>query len=133
MPEETPHVETVLGRGDLITAVVIPASAHARRSRYVKVRDRASFEFALTSAAVALETDAGVIRHARVAVGGVATKPWRLPRVEAALVGARAGDDALRAATARATEGAMPRGRNAFKVELLRRTIVRALQLVETT
>jgi xanthine dehydrogenase YagS FAD-binding subunit len=130
LPGDTPHVETVLEPGDLITAVVIPASGHARRSHYVKVRDRASFEFALVSTAVALDTEGPVIRQARVAVGGVATKPWRLPRVEEALVGRHASADVFHIAAARAVEGAEPRRQNAFKVELIKRTIERALEIV---
>ena len=130
MPGDAPDAETVLEAGDLITAVLIPASAHARRSYYLKVRDRASFEFALVSAAVALDVDEGVIRRARVAAGGVATKPWRLPAVEQALVGQRIDDRLFHAAAALAAEGAEPRGHNAFKIELLKRTVERALRTV---
>ena len=130
VPDDTPDVETVLAPGDLITTVVIPASRHARRSHYLKVRDRASFEFALVSAAVALEVDGAMIRQARVAVGGVATKPWRLPAVEAMLVGHRIHAELFAAAAARAVDGAEPRAQNAFKVELLRRTVERALRTV---
>ena len=130
VPGDAPEIETVLEPGDLITAVLIPASAHARRSHYLKVRDRASFEFALVSAAVALDIDAAVIRQARVAIGGVATKPWRLPAVEHALVGHRVDDELFHAAAARAADGAEPRRHNAFKVELLKRTVERALRTV---
>jgi xanthine dehydrogenase YagS FAD-binding subunit len=130
VPGDAPEVETVLEPGDLITAVLIPASAHARRSHYLKVRDRASFEFALVSAAVALDIDTAVIRQARVAIGGVATKPWRLPAVEHALVGHRVDDELFHAAAARAADGAEPRRHNAFKVELLKRTVERALRTV---
>jgi xanthine dehydrogenase YagS FAD-binding subunit len=130
LPGDTPHVETVLEAGDLITAVTIPASAHARRSHYLKVRDRASFEFALTSAAVALDVADGTIRQARVAVGGVATVPWRLPRVEAALMGRPLETGVVREAAARAADGAEARGRNAFKIALLERTVERALLTV---
>jgi xanthine dehydrogenase YagS FAD-binding subunit len=126
-----PHVETVLGRGDLITAVVIPASRCARRSHYLKVRDRASFEFALASAAVGLDVeDDGLIVQARVAVGGVATTPWRLRQVEQALVGERVSRVVVSAAAGRAAEGAVARPGNAFKIELLKRTVARALQHV---
>jgi xanthine dehydrogenase YagS FAD-binding subunit len=130
VPGDTPHLETVLEPGDLITAVVIPASAWARRSHYLKVRDRASFEFALASAAVALDADGGTIRQARVAVGGVATTPWRLPRVEQALAGRPLRAEVLHAAAARAGDGAGPRPHNAFKVELLARVVERALRAV---
>ena len=129
LPGDTPHIETALAPGDLITAVVIPASPFARRSVYLKVRDRASFEFAISSAAVGLALDEGVIREARVTVGGVATKPWRLRHVEAALGGQRAGPDVFREAAAHAADGAEPRAQNAFKVELLRRTVARALAM----
>jgi xanthine dehydrogenase YagS FAD-binding subunit len=130
VPGDTPHLETVLEAGDLITAVVIPASGHARRSHYLKVRDRASFEFAIVSAAVALEVDGAMIRQARVAVGGVATKPWRLPAVEEKLVGHRVHEELFRVAAAHAADGAQPRAQNAFKVELLRRAVERALRTV---
>jgi xanthine dehydrogenase YagS FAD-binding subunit len=129
-PGDTPHIETVLQPGEMITGIDVPASAAARRSHYLKVRDRASFEFALVSAAVALEIDAGSIRSARVAAGGVGTRPWRLPEVEAALIGKSADPDTLRAAADRAGEGARPAGSNGFKVVLLRRTVLRALQTV---
>jgi len=123
LPGSTPHIQTVLEPGEVITA--IPA---ARRSHYLKVRDRASFEFALVSAAVALELDAGRIRQARVALGGVGTKPWRVPRVEAALAGARLEAKALRKAAALATQGARGHGHNDFKIELMQRAIVRAVE-----
>jgi xanthine dehydrogenase YagS FAD-binding subunit len=128
VPGDTPHVETVLEPGDLLTAVLIPASRPSTRSHYLKVRDRASFEFALVSAAVALDTEGGTIRHARVAAGGVATKPWRLRQVEDALIGRSVHVDVFRAAAERAGDGAEPRRWNAFKVELLERTVERALQ-----
>ena len=129
VPGDTPEVETSLAPGELIVAIDVPSGPAARRSRYLKVRDRASFEWSIAAAAVALDLDGdGVVRDVRIAVGGVATKPWRLSTVEAALRGrtltvALAGDVA-----ALATEGAAPRGRNAYKVELIRRTVARALQ-----
>src|SRR5919112_1336717 len=88
LPADTPHIETVLEPGEVIAAITVPASPVARRSHYLKLRDRASFEFAVVSAAVAIEMDGGRIGQARVALGGVGSKPWRVPRVEAALVGA---------------------------------------------
>ena len=106
----------------------MPASPVARRSHYLKVRDRASFEFAVVSAAVALEMDGGRIRQARVALGGVGTKPWRVPRVEAALAGADLDQTELRSAAALAAEGAQGRGHNDFKIELMQRAIVRAVE-----
>src|SRR5918995_1268105 len=128
LPGDTPHIETVLERGEVITAITIPASPVARRSHYLKVRDRASFEFAVVSAAVALEMDSGRIRQARVALGGVGTKPWRVPRVEAALAATTLDPSALRPAAALAAEGAQGRGYNDFKIELMQRAIVRAVE-----
>jgi xanthine dehydrogenase YagS FAD-binding subunit len=128
LPGDTPHIETVLEPGEVITAIAVPASPTARRSHYLKVRDRASFEFAVVSAAVALEVDGRRIRQARVALGGVGTKPWRVPRVEAALAGAGLDPAALRSAAALAAEGAQGRGHNNFKIELIQRAIVRALE-----
>src|SRR3954449_12316690 len=98
LPGDMPHIETVLEPGEVITAITVPASPVARRSHYLKVRDRASFEFAVVSAAVALDIDGGRIRAARVALGGVGTKPWRVPRVEAALSGESLEPAALRRA-----------------------------------
>src|ERR687891_295919 len=121
-------LETVLEPGEVIAAITVPASPAARRSHYLKVRDRASFEFAVVSAAVALEMDGTRIRQARVALGGVGTKPWRLPRVEAALAGVSLDPAALRPAAALAAEGAQGRGHNDFKIELMQRAIVRAVE-----
>ena len=112
----------------MITAITVPASAARLRSHYLKVRDRASFEFAVVSAAVALELDGRRIRQARVALGGVGTKPWRLPRVEAALVGGGRDPAAVRLAATLAAEGAQGRGHNDFKIELMQRAIVRAVE-----
>ncbi|MBV9328389.1 MAG: FAD binding domain-containing protein [Chloroflexi bacterium] len=128
LPESTPHLETVLEPGEVIAAVMVPASPLARRSHYLKVRDRASFEFALVSAAVALDLDGDRIRQARVALGGVGTKPWRAREVEAALVGSSLDPAALRGAAAYAARGAQGYGHNNFKIELMQRVIVRAVQ-----
>jgi xanthine dehydrogenase YagS FAD-binding subunit len=128
LPGDTPHIETVLEAGEVITAIILPASPMARRSHYLKVRDRASFEFAVVSAAVALDMDGGNIRQARVALGGVGSKPWRVPLVEAALGGSSLDPAALRAAAAFAAEGAQGRGHNDFKIELMQRAIVRAVE-----
>ena len=130
LPTDKPDVETVLERGELISAIVIPDRPFARRSHYLKVRDRASFEFALASAAVALDVERDTIKAARVAVGGVATKPWRLTEVERALGGQRVDAQTFHAAAARAGEGAELRPGNAFKLELMRRTVERALLTV---
>jgi xanthine dehydrogenase YagS FAD-binding subunit len=128
LPADTPHIETVLEPGEVITALTVPASALARRSHYLKVRDRASFEFAVVAAAVALEMDGSRIRQARVALGGVGTKPWRVRRVESALAGKSLEPAALREAAALAAEGARGYGHNDFKIELMQRAIVRALE-----
>src|SRR5438552_14124479 len=128
LPGDTPHIETVLEPGEVITAIMVPASPVARRSHYLKVRDRASFEFAVVSAAVALDMDGDQIRQARVALGGVGTKPWRAPQVEAALVGASLEPGVLRGAAVLAAQGAQGRGHNDFKIELMQRAIVRAVE-----
>jgi xanthine dehydrogenase YagS FAD-binding subunit len=128
LPGDTPHIETALAAGEMIEAVTVAESPAARNSHYLKVRDRSSFEFALVSAAVALDADGGTVRDIRVAAGGVGARPWRLPEVEAALHGARLNDGALREASARAGVGARPTEQNQFKLTLLRRTVLRALQ-----
>lgn len=130
LPGDAPHLEADLQPGEVITAIEVPATAASRRSHYLKVRDRASFEFALVSAAVGLDLDGTTIREARIAMGGVGTKPWRMPQVEAALRGARLEAAVLRSAAARATEGANPRAHNRFKLELMQHTLVRALETV---
>ncbi|MDQ0380435.1 FAD binding domain-containing protein [Amycolatopsis thermophila] len=126
-PGDTPEVEHDLHTGELITEVVVPRLDWADRSTYVKVRDRQSYEFALCSAAVAVDVRDGVVADARVAVGGVATVPWRLPAVEAALRGAPATEESFAQAASLAVEGAEPLPENGFKLSLLPRTIVRAL------
>jgi xanthine dehydrogenase YagS FAD-binding subunit len=130
VPGNSPHIETVLQPGEMITGIDIPASPAASRSHYLKVRDRSSFEFAIVSAAVALDIDGGTIRSARIAAGGVGTKPWRLTEVEAALTGKPATASTLQQAAAQAGEGAKPASMNGFKPLLLRRTVLRALQTV---
>jgi len=129
-PGSTPDQEHSLGRGALITAVEVPIVPELRRSGYLKVRDRESFEFAIASAAVALDVVAGTVRAARVAVGGVATVPWRLPAVEQALVGRIASADLWRTAASHAADGAKPLTENGFKVELIKRTVERQLAAV---
>jgi len=127
---EDPARETVLEHGELITAVEMPAVPWLARSTYLKVRDRASYEFALASAAVALDLEGGRggrIRSARVALGGVATKPWRSREAEQALTGAKADEAAFRAAADAALQGARPQKHNGFKIKLAKRTLVRAL------
>ncbi len=124
---EDPARESVLEHGELITAVELPAVPWFARSTYLKIRDRASYEFALASAAVALDLDRGHIRAARVALGGVATKPWRSREAEQALTGAKPGEATFRAAAEAALKDARPQHDNGFKVELAKRTLARAL------
>lgn len=126
-PGETPDVEVALEHGELITHIVIPHLPAARRSHYLKVRDRASYEFALASAAVILDLDAGTIRAARLGLGGIATKPWRAIEAEHFLTGREASDGTFADAAAIALAGAVSREHNHFKIELAQRTIVRAL------
>jgi xanthine dehydrogenase YagS FAD-binding subunit len=128
LPGADPHLETVLEPGEVIAAITVPPRLAGRRSHYLKVRDRASFEFAVVSAAVALDMDGNRIREARVALGGVGTRPWRVPEVEAALTGASFDPAALRSAAALAAEGARGHGSNDFKIELMQRAIVRAVE-----
>ena len=127
-PGDTPHIETNLRSGELITGFTVPPLPWARRSLYLKIRDRQSYEFALASAAVALDIDGGTVREARIALGGVSALPWRAREAEAALKGKAADEASFKAGAAAAFAGAQPRKHNAFKAELGRRTLVRALQ-----
>ncbi|MFB8757511.1 FAD binding domain-containing protein [Streptomyces nigra] len=127
LPGATPEVENVLRPNELVTGITVPRSPWAAHSLYLKVRDRQSYEFALTSAAVALHLRGRTIVNARIAVGGVATRPWRLTAVERALTGRPATSATFEAAVAGAADGARPREHNRFKPALLRRTLVRAL------
>ena len=129
LPGDTPHLEHTLHPGELILEVRVPGGPHARRARYLKVRDRASYEFALVSTAAALHVEDGVIREARLAVGGVGTRPWRLRACEAALTGKAPDRRAFEAAAELALEGARPLSGNRYKLELLPRTMVRALEM----
>lgn len=128
LPGNTPDRETVLSKGELITHVVLPQSALARHSHYLKVRDRSSYEFALASAAVALEMNGGSIAQARVGLGGIATVPWRSFEAEAALTGKPANRETFQAAAEAALAAAVPYKFNAFKIELAKRTLVLALE-----
>jgi xanthine dehydrogenase YagS FAD-binding subunit len=130
LPYDHPERETVLEHGELVVAVDLPASPFAARSRYLKVRDRASYAFATVSVAAALDIQDGIIRAARIALGGVAPKPWRAYEAEKILVGQPPQEAVYRAAAVEATRGAQPQRYNAFKVELTQRTIVRALVAV---
>ena len=126
LPGDTPHVETVLEPGEMITNVVLPPPP-AGRQLYRKVRDRASYEFALVSVAVIVATEGETITAARVAFGGVAHKPWRSPEAEAALMGRAATMATFRAAADAAMANAVGRGQNDFKIELAKRTLCRTL------
>lgn len=128
LPGDSPEKETVLEHGELITAVDLPAIEDGSRQLYVKVRDRASYEFALASVAAAVWMNAdGTIRRAAISLGGVATKPWRSADAEKVLAGAKPGEAAFSDAAAAALNGASALKYNGFKVELARRAIVRTL------
>lgn len=133
LPSDTPDREHPLEHGELIVAIEVPAAPVARRSLYLKVRDRESYEFALVSVAVALRVDRGKIGEVRLALGGVATKPWRARRAEEVLVGAPAESASFARAALEELTPAVPRRLNAFKVELAERTIVRALEMALRT
>lgn len=126
-PESTPHVETALQPGDLITGFVVPAGPWTRRSLYLKIRDRESYAFALASAAVALDLRDGKVMEARIALGGVATVPWRAREAEEAIKGGTLDEDAAEQAAEAAFAAAVPLTHNAFKIPLAKRTLVRAL------
>lgn len=128
LPGDHPEIETVLEPGELVTAVELPALPLAGRSTYRKVRDRASYAFALVSVAAALEVDRGIVRDVRLALGGVATKPWRAWRAEEALRGRPASAERFRAAAEAELVEARPLRDNGFKVELARRTITAVLE-----
>ncbi|MFC9678264.1 FAD binding domain-containing protein [Streptomyces sp. NPDC056948] len=132
-PGDTPQHEQALKKGELIAAVEIPAQPRPLKSGYLKVRDRQSYEFALTSAAVALHVRGGVIREAKVAAGGVGTVPWKLSAVERRLIGERPSGSLWEAAARQAADGARPLRHNEFKVELLKRTVERQLRIVGGT
>jgi xanthine dehydrogenase YagS FAD-binding subunit len=132
LPGETPHVEHDLAPGEMIVGIEIPRSAALKRSHYLKVRDRASYEFAAASAAVGieLEDDGKTIREVRIALGGVGTKPWRARAVEDVLKGKPLDEATLRSAAAASVEGAKSSGHNAFKIELAPKVVARALMTV---
>lgn len=126
-PGSRPHVETRLAAGDLITAFTVPHRPWLRRSLYLKIRDRASYEFALASAAVALDLDGDVAKDVRIALGGVATKPWRAHEAENVLRDQRVNENTAARAAHAAFADAVTRGHNRYKQELGQRTLVRAL------
>jgi xanthine dehydrogenase YagS FAD-binding subunit len=126
-PGGRPDVETSLEPGEVITAIRVPAASWIRRSLYVKVRDRASYEFAIASAAVALDLDGDRVRQARIGLGGMAYRPWRAREAEAVLAGKSLTPELAEAAAREALKGAVTHGGNDYKPELGRRTLVRAL------
>ena len=128
LPGDTPHRETVLEPGDLITHVTLPPSQPETRQVYVKLRDRASYEFALASCAVVMSLNGGNISYLRIALGGVGTKPWRSPEAEAVLAGKPASAANFRQAAEAALRDARPQSENQFKIELAKRCLMHALQ-----
>ena len=133
LPGSTPDRETVLEPGDLITHVTLPPPVAGSRQVYLKLRDRASYEFALASAAVVLTVAGGKVARARIALGGVGTKPWRSPEAEAALAGQAADATSFRRAAEAALRGAKPQSENGFKIELAKRCLAHALQTAATS
>jgi len=129
LPGNTPQRETVLEPGDLITHVSLPPPIAGSRQVYLKLRDRASYEFALASAAVVVTIASGNIKRARIALGGVGTKPWRSPEAEAALTGKPATDAIFRQAAEAALRNAKPQSENKFKIELAKRCLTHALRM----
>ncbi len=136
LPGETPDRETILEPGDLITHVTLPRptirEGSGTRQVYLKLRDRTSYEFALASAAVVVAVSDGKVSQARIALGGVGTKPWRSPEAEAALVGQSANPATFRTAADAALRDAKPQSENAFKIELAKRCLTHALQMAMT-
>jgi len=128
LPGNTPERETILEPGDLITHVTLPPPMSGSKHLYLKLRDRASYEFALASAAVVLVIGGGKITRARIALGGVGTKPWRSPEAEAALTGKPANDASFRQAAEAALRNAKPQSENGFKIELAKRCLTHALR-----
>ena len=131
-PGSTPSRETVLAPGDLVTHVTLPPPVAGSTQLYLKLRDRASYEFALASAAVVVTIAGGKVTRARIALGGVGTKPWRSPEAEAALVGRPADKANFRKAAEAALRDARPQSENKFKIELARRCLAHALQTAAT-
>lgn len=129
IPGDTPHRETVLEPGDLVTHVTLGAPVSGATSVYLKLRDRASYEFALASTAVILQVESGRIKYARIALGGVGTKPWRSFEAEAELAGKVVSEENFRSAAVAALGEAKPQSQNAFKIELAKRCITHALAL----
>jgi xanthine dehydrogenase YagS FAD-binding subunit len=133
LPGDTPQRETVLEPGDLITHVTLPAPVAGSKSLYLKLRNRASYEFALASAAVIIKIENNRLSYARVALGGVGTKPWRSQEAEQALAGATLSESSFRNAAEAALQGARPQTQNGFKIELAKRCLTHALKLATQT
>jgi xanthine dehydrogenase YagS FAD-binding subunit len=129
LPGERPQDDTVIAPGELVTGVDLPPSPFAARSHYLKVRDRASYAFALVSVAVALDLEGGIVRDLRLVLGGVAHKPWRSLPAEDELRDRALDDTAIRRAATAAVVGAKPYRHNAFKVELAQAAIERAVRV----
>lgn len=133
LPGSTPHIENVLEPGDLITHVLVKALPAGSKSVYLKLRDRASYEFALASAAVIVQVDAGKVSRARIALGGVGTKPWRAIEAEKSITGSAATAENFRKAAEEALRNAKPQSQNKFKIELSKRCLSHALKLATTS
>src|SRR5262249_20911741 len=132
LPGDTPHRETVLEPGDLVTHVTLPPPVAGSKQVYLKLGDGASYEFALASAAVVLTASGGKVTRARIALGGVGTKPWRSPEAEAAIVGQPADKANFRKAAEAALRDAKPQSENGFKIELTKRCLTHALEMATT-
>jgi xanthine dehydrogenase YagS FAD-binding subunit len=133
LPGNTPNRETVLEPGDLVTHVTLPPAIAGSKHVYLKLRDRASYEFALASAAIVLTIAEGKITRARIALGGVGTKPWRSPEAEAALVNHSPNAANFHKAAEAALRNAKPQSENAFKIELAKRCLTHALKMASET
>lgn len=131
-PGDTPHIETTLAPDELILRIRVPVTGAGRASTYHKIRDRESYAFALASAAVGLRLEGDIVREARIAIGGLATRPWRAPEAEQALLGKPLTEDAAKAAGTLALQGARPGHHNRFRIELGARTVADALMIAKT-
>ena len=131
LPGHTPHLEHTIEPSELIVEIIVPGGPHVRRSRYLKVRNRSAYDFALVSVAAALDIDHGIVRAARIAVGGVGTRPWRMRKSEEILIGKLPNREAFQLAANEAVRGVRPLSGNSYKVGLMAQTIVRALEMAE--
>jgi xanthine dehydrogenase YagS FAD-binding subunit len=128
LPGDTPERDTNLEPGEIVTAVELPEQGFSTHYTYLKLRDRLSYAFALVSVAVGMELDGGTVKRVRIALGGVAHKPWRVPEAEALLEGQAPGEDVFRKVAARLMQGAVGQGHNDFKIALATKAVIRALQ-----